>query len=132
MTTTIVHDPDSGCADCPFFTDEMGPWCAAEGREVRESAVYGDVVHERLCTDPVAPSWCPLRSGPVTVRAPETSGIEAGSEWRHRGASAVVRIESVGNGFVRVRNGSQVESIEAVLFRRRFERVTVRAPEGRT
>ena len=67
----IEHDPERGCGGCPFAVDEMGPYCQAADRDLVHEHIYGDEVHERLCTDPVAPSWCPLRSGPVVVRAGE-------------------------------------------------------------
>lgn len=60
---TIEHDPDSpdGCADCPLFDDEWSE-CAAEDPPRK---VEGD---DEAC-DYRAPSWCPLRSGAVIVRA---------------------------------------------------------------
>lgn len=63
---TIDHDPESGCLGgefgdaCPFYADEMGPACGAVG---------GKGVGEDAYDFTPAPDWCPLRRGPVLVRA---------------------------------------------------------------
>jgi hypothetical protein len=61
--TTLEHDPDSGCGGCPFCYERND---------------YGDLAcsvdaHGWLDDDgeKPAPAWCPLRAGPVTVRAKE-------------------------------------------------------------
>jgi hypothetical protein len=61
----IEHDPDGGCEGCRFrgsdhSYDDMWDECRA----------YGDEQLGRDTSQP-APTWCPLRTGPVTVRSPE-------------------------------------------------------------
>lgn len=60
MTTIITHDPDEGCAACPFGYRERTWWCAALPTHKPAGNGVGP-----------APSWCPLRSGPVVVRRKE-------------------------------------------------------------
>jgi hypothetical protein len=60
--TVLEHDPDAGCAGCPYRHCDYEGWLAvfcgaAEGRDVESSGLAVP-----------APDWCPLRRGPVTVR----------------------------------------------------------------
>ena len=57
------------CSDCPLFDGEWGT-CEA----IRIERPDGGVDHRETCDDPDdpeqdawVPTWCPLRSGPVTV-----------------------------------------------------------------
>jgi hypothetical protein len=60
MTTTLEHDPDSGCDECPLMEhDGHVAWCQAGER------------HRGVVMYIPAPAWCPLRAGPVTVRRKE-------------------------------------------------------------
>lgn len=65
---TIEHDPETGCSWCPFYSDEMGQACGAVPLHRDGLIGYGGTP---LGTeyDVPAPSWCPLRSGAVVVRA---------------------------------------------------------------
>jgi len=66
MDATIMHCPESGCLWCPFDGDEFNTCQALRNAEYPD----GRPTLLRYDDDPVAPDWCPLRSGSVTVRSP--------------------------------------------------------------
>lgn len=57
--TILKHDPDEGCAECPFAMRSIEECAADETRRVA------------TCEDEPAPDDCPLRGSPVTVAAPQ-------------------------------------------------------------
>lgn len=60
----IVHDPDGGCYGCPFYSDDAvydGP------THYRCSVAPERCSLDRELTTRIAPVWCPLRLGAVTV-----------------------------------------------------------------
>lgn len=65
IVTPIEHDPDRGCADCPmrWMPVEYG---RVEGPRCRARPWL--MLHH---CDELAPEQCPLRTGPVVVRAPK-------------------------------------------------------------
>ena len=75
--TTLTHEPGEGCGDCPFFGDEFDTCQAVvcgkhpDGRPLL-------VESSPEVPRPRAPSFCPLRSAPVTVRS---LVYEPGAVW---------------------------------------------------
>lgn len=77
----IEHDPDEGCRPCRFGSHEMGTSvnggpcvnvvCAIAQRSSQRD--WGD-------DDGPAPTWCPLRTGPVTVRRPSREPADEGMD----------------------------------------------------
>ena len=85
--TTLTHDPDEGCEFCPLL----------QGSPKRANGMcLGVPWKEGLMQLPerLAPGWCPLRKGPVTVHRAKYEHVE---RWmRERGAEDIgdLRIDS--------------------------------------
>ncbi len=58
--------PVTSCADCPAY-DWARERCNLSGGQELSGPEYGDVWNSWCTENPCAPSWCPLRSGPITL-----------------------------------------------------------------